>query len=208
MRNDRDGRRTLVLQTVRAAVAPLGVADLAERLGVHQNTIRFHLDALERQGRVRRTNEIASRPGRPRVLYESVREEEPQARNYELLADILLQTLGDGDRAEEVAARAGYAWGRRHAERSPGDPADALARLVGYLDDVGFVPRRIDAEELELHNCPFREIVSERGELPCTVHAGLMRGALEGWNAGEIAVTLEPFARPGVCRARLAGLAA
>ncbi|MEU1945055.1 helix-turn-helix domain-containing protein [Streptomyces sp. NPDC059474] len=47
-------RRQAVLDAVRGADAPLGVTDVAGRLAVHPNTVRFHLDALVAEGRVER----------------------------------------------------------------------------------------------------------------------------------------------------------
>ena len=47
-------RREEVLEVLRSAVGPLGIAEIAERLGVHPNTVRFHLNALTRAGRVER----------------------------------------------------------------------------------------------------------------------------------------------------------
>ena len=37
------GRRKDVLAVLRAAVAPLSIAEIAEQLAVHPNTARFHL---------------------------------------------------------------------------------------------------------------------------------------------------------------------
>ena len=42
------------MRRLQGSAEPLGVAALAEGLGVHPNTVRFHLDALERAGRVER----------------------------------------------------------------------------------------------------------------------------------------------------------
>ena len=50
-------RRREVLDAVRDATTPLGVTEVADRLAVHPNTVRLHLDALVTQGRVERTVE-------------------------------------------------------------------------------------------------------------------------------------------------------
>lgn len=60
-------RREHILTLIQRAEDPLGVEEVARRLGVHPNTARFHLDALVEQGsiaRVERTNEHRGR-GRP-----------------------------------------------------------------------------------------------------------------------------------------------
>ncbi|POX40934.1 helix-turn-helix domain-containing protein [Streptomyces sp. Ru72] len=47
-------RRRQVLQALRAAGRPLGVTEVAERLGIHADTARFHLDALVEGGEATR----------------------------------------------------------------------------------------------------------------------------------------------------------
>lgn len=211
MRNhDRDDApRDLLLRRLRGSAQPVGVAELSAQLGVHSNTVRFHLSVLEEEGRIERVESVATGRGRPPVLYRAVPGADPGARRYELLADILLESLGAGPEASERAADAGAAWGRRYAERSQGDNSPP-ERLVEYLDEIGFAPLRTEPLVVELHNCPFLGAVEDRGEVVCAVHAGLMRGVLEGWGTEPSETELEPFVRPGVCRVRLerAGAAA
>ena len=45
-------RRSDVLRVLRVASAPMSIVQVADRLGVHPNTVRFHLETLARQGRV------------------------------------------------------------------------------------------------------------------------------------------------------------
>jgi len=199
-----------VLRALRAAPGPLGVAAIAERLAVHPNTVRFHLDALERDGAVVRTAHDPSGRGRPAVLYRSVPAGVHPSRRYELLADVLVAALGDDPAARSRAERAGDERGRQHARRTRHrgrgrSGADSVERLVDYLDEAGFAPDRTAPDIVELHNCPFGEIAEREGRIACAVHAGMMRGALAGWGGDVSVAGLEPFARPGVCRTRLAG---
>ena len=46
------GRRDVILQLLRASAEPRSIASVADELGVHPNTVRFHIDALLRAGRV------------------------------------------------------------------------------------------------------------------------------------------------------------
>ena len=41
-----------MLRVLRVASAPMSIVQVADRLGVHPNTVRFHLVTLARQGRV------------------------------------------------------------------------------------------------------------------------------------------------------------
>ena len=87
-------RRRAVLDALRAATDPQGVTDVAERLAVHPNTVRFHLDALVADGHVERTLEDPSGPGRPRTVYAARRGmDRGGARSYRLLARMLLSRL-------------------------------------------------------------------------------------------------------------------
>ncbi|MFN8029274.1 MAG: helix-turn-helix domain-containing protein [Dermatophilaceae bacterium] len=59
-------RRALVLRVLRGTRAPMGIAELAEQIGLHPNTIRFHLDGLDNDGLVEPSIESTTAPGRPR----------------------------------------------------------------------------------------------------------------------------------------------
>jgi predicted ArsR family transcriptional regulator len=76
--------RTRVLAALRATGAPLAVGAVADRVGLHPNTARFHLDALVEAGLADRAAEERRRPGRPRALYSARTGDGP--RSYRLLA--------------------------------------------------------------------------------------------------------------------------
>ena len=61
--------RARVLESLRAAGAPLDAGALAARLGLHVSTIRWHLRVLAAAGLVTREREERLRPGRPRAVY-------------------------------------------------------------------------------------------------------------------------------------------
>src|SRR5215212_6429342 len=84
-------RRQQVLDVIQRAAEPVGVSEIAHRIGVHPNTVRFHLEALVRDGIVERVPDTPSGPGRPRAGYRP----RPglargSARRYRTLAEILL----------------------------------------------------------------------------------------------------------------------
>lgn len=199
------GRRGSILRAVRSAAEPVGVSELAERLAVHPNTIRFHLDALERASEVERAGSGSAGRGRPRLLYRATAGLGAGERRYELLAAILLDGLGTGESARDRAALAGAAWGRRHAQEVTAGRTAPVAGLITLLDDAGFDPRRDGVDAVLLHNCPFRELVGPYGRLACDLHEGMMRGALAEWDAEVTVSALEPFVEPELCRARLVG---
>ncbi|MEU0596909.1 helix-turn-helix domain-containing protein [Streptomyces sp. NPDC006393] len=216
----RSPRRREVLDVLRAAAGPLGVTETAERIGVHPNTVRFHLDAMVAEGLVERRIEKPSGPGRPRTVYV------PQpgmdrggTRGYRLLAQILLSQLASGGpEARSAATEAGRAWGRYLVDPLPPfrEPSaeEATGRLVALLDDLGFdpVPEGSGTGEpparIRLRHCPFLELAEEYGSLVCPVHLGLMQGALAGLRAPLTATGLEPFAEPDSCLAHMTSLEA
>ena len=206
-------RRGEVLAVLRAAAAPLGVAETAERVGVHPNTVRFHLDALVADGLVERHPQEPAGRGRPRTVYAPrPGMDRGGSRGYELLARMLLSRLAaTGPEAPAAAREAGREWGRFLVGPPPPfnrpAPEESAARLVGLLDDLGFAP---DPEggpvpsRIRLRHCPFLELAEEYGQLVCPLHLALMQGALDELGAPLTATDLEPFAEPDACLAHLA----
>ncbi|MFB4302898.1 helix-turn-helix transcriptional regulator [Actinomadura sp. NTSP31] len=201
-------RRREVLDALREAGAPLGVAGVAERLGVHPNTARFHLDALVEDGAAERTLQRPAGPGRPRTVYTArPGMDRGGSRGYRLLAQILLSRLAAaGPEARGEAERAVREWGRYLVERPPPfgrvSAGDAAGRLTALLADLDFAPD-LAGDVIRLRHCPFLELAEEYGPLVCDVHLGLMRGALAELDAPVEAEALEPFAEPAACLARL-----
>jgi predicted ArsR family transcriptional regulator len=207
-------RRRAVLDAVCSADAPLGVAEVAERMALHPNTARFHLDALVAQGRVERTVGEPSGPGRPRAVYAARRGmDRDGARRYRLLARMLLSQLAStGSGARAAATDAGRSWGRYLVERPPPSRRptahEAVDRLTAMLDELGFEPQPTGdggpPDRIRLRHCPFLELAEEYSQIVCPLHLGLMQGALTELRAPVDATRLEPFAEPGVCLAHLA----
>lgn len=207
-------RRRQVLESIQRAAAPVGVSEIADQLGVHPNTARFHLDVLVADGVVERFMDVPSGPGRPRLVYRprpgSAR---GGVRRYQALAEIMLTHLAAaGPEAGEMATTAGRAWGAQLiSRRAPsGDVTqeDAVARLVAMLDDLDFAPELAPGDpdptiRVRLHHCPFLELAEEHRDLVCPLHLGLIQGALAELRSPIAATGLEPFAEPGACLAHL-----
>lgn len=208
--------RGAVLNVLRSARTPLAVAEVAARVGLHRNTVRWHLDQLTEAGQVTRTTETRHRPGRPRLLY-AARAGEPvpepgcgdPAGGYRLLADILAGHLaGAGPDPADAAGRAGRAWGAyligKPAPFTRLTPEQAAGRVNALLADLGFAPEPDPAGTgITLHACPFREVAEHHPDVTCAVHLGLMQGALAELGAPETAARLEPFVTPRTCRAHI-----
>ena len=204
--------RARVLDVLRAAGSPLGVQEVAEQMGLHPNTARFHLDALTDAGLAVREPLPRATPGRPSMAYRPVGAGGSAGqRRYRLLAEMLTSLIaGMMPDPREAAVQAGEEWGRFLTEQPAPyqrpDAAQAVDRLSVTLADLGFAPRAV-AEgahyRVRLHQCPFREVAEGHQDVVCGLHLGLMQGALAEMRAPLTADELQPFAEPSVCIAHL-----
>ncbi|HTM86440.1 MAG TPA: helix-turn-helix domain-containing protein [Mycobacterium sp.] len=202
------GRRRDVLAALRDADAPLGVAAIAERLGVHSNTVRFHLDSLVAAGQVQRVLAPPAKPGRPPQLYVASPGMDPGGpRHYRLLAEALVDSVARGRDPQGRATAGGRAMGARlGASRQSAARREPVEQLLDLLDELGFAPQpQTDAALIDLRHCPFLELAQAWPEVVCPVHLGLMQGAMEGWDAPVSVDGLRPFVESDRCVARLSG---
>lgn len=211
--------RVRVLEFLRAHGAAVTAPEVADRVGLHPNTVRLHLDHLAEAGLVDRATERRTGPGRPRLLYTAATPAPglapPQPAGapedgYQVLAGILAGHLeGASPHAAADAADAGRAWARSLPARAP-EPApgavtedEATAHVVRVLDDLGFQPSLRGGGVVDLHRCPFQQVAERHSQVVCGVHLGLMQGVLDELAAPLHATRLEPFVAPGLCRAHL-----
>lgn len=204
-------RRRDVLWVLRAACGPMSINAVAEALGVHPNTARFHLDTLVGDGRVERSEPGVNRPGRPPLMFRAIPQMDLSApRRYRLLAEILAASLArDRDPAAKAQA-AGRAWGRQLKASVPQgettETKDAVDHLLGVLDELGFAPERRSSggeQQIGLRHCPFLELAETRAKIVCPVHLGLMQGVLDSHDAPVAVDRLAAFAEPDLCLAHL-----
>ena len=203
-----------VLELLRSRAQPLGVDEVAQQVGLHQNTVRSHLDLLVDSGYAIRRTEAPRGPGRPRVVYEATAAPDGE-RNYRLLAEMLAQhLLTTSERPGEDAANAGRAWAgvterRQHGVEegatAPTVSVDvAIGTVVRMLGDIGFAPElSADGTFINLHRCPFRELAESNPEVVCGAHLGMIQGALVALGAPVSATRLLSFVQPDLCIATL-----
>jgi predicted ArsR family transcriptional regulator len=204
--------RARVLDVLRAAGEPVAVQEVADQVGLHPNTARFHLDGLVDAGLAERHSEARAQPGRPRTVYLASPADVPAGqRSYRLLAEMLTSLVADSlPEPGRAAETAGEAWGRYLAERpAPSqriDAAEGVRRLSTVLVDAGFAPGPVQGSGqavIPLRHCPFREVAAQHQEVVCALHLGLMRGVLAEVRAPVRADRLEPFVEPSLCLAHL-----
>lgn len=170
--------------------------ELAERTGLHENTVRDHLVVLEAEGLITRQTRHAGTRGRPPETYHPVRE----AHRNPAAA-----------RRVDQAARHGDLLRRLNADAAVADlDAEALHQLDAlyeHLDDSGFEPELYDESlEIDLVPCPFYTLVDSDQELVCRVHSQLIRDTLNQVPGPLELTLLQPHLRHDLCRVHL-GLA-
>lgn len=196
--------RAAVLEMLVAQPEAVTQAAIVDKIRLHPNTVREHLDALVRQGLVRRHKAEPTGRGRPAWLYEATREK--AASEYAGLASALASAIARAsDDPRGDAVRAGEEWGHELA-RARGvtatDPESARDRTVDLLDDLGFSPRTQPgrSDDVRLTRCPLLAAAHRHPEVVCGVHLGIVRGALSEHGVDPAGSELFPFSEPGACR--------
>jgi predicted ArsR family transcriptional regulator len=205
--------RARVLDELQTAGRAMAVDELAERLDLHPNTIRYHLDGLVRDGLVERHSETTHKQGRPRGLYIAL-EGGPAVgqRSYRMLVEVLAAHLSESsENPGDAALRAGREWGRSLARRPEPYPRldanESLAQLTKLLTDIGFRPKVVSTganRRIEQHHCPFGELAATQGEVVCSIHLGVMQGVLTELDSPVQVQDADAFVTPTMCHVPLA----
>ncbi len=201
-----DRRRLAVMRELRATPDGLDVEELARRLGVHPNTVRWHLGVLADAGLIASRSAGARGPGRPRILYRVRVESGTDAGGeHRVLATILADALAASETGGARAEAAGQAWGRHTVtpEAKELGVADAVARVVDLLELQGFDPVASGCS-ITMRRCPFHDLAEAHTEVVCAAHRGLVAGALEELRAPVAVRALRPFVEPDSCVLELA----
>lgn len=195
-------------------------AELAEQLGLHVTTVRFHLDQLV-AGLILDSEFRAGRVGRPRKVYRfkpGSLAPVSEAEAYRALAELLAETWeATSNGIPLTPEQAGRQWALTHAgdeesdqtpAHSPGVWLGKIGRTIDMLGRWGYTPELRTADhghtaELTLVDCPFLALAQSKPELVCGVHRGLLRGAMDAVGETDTEVTLRPFVGPGRCLATI-----
>lgn len=203
-----DPVRRRLLRVMEDIGRPLDATSLAEAVGLHPNTVRGHLDILEQAAMVTKAPEARQAPGRPRLLYSPAQGTDQPPGGYRLLAEMLTTMLNRvSDETSAAAEETGRAWGRYLTQAPPPSTPlsaeEALERLLTIVTDHGFVPQTRDAAgstEIDLLDCPFRDLARQHPEIVCALHLGMLRGTAEALGGPIEIASLQPFVGPSTCR--------
>jgi predicted ArsR family transcriptional regulator len=203
-----DEQRQHIVEELRGEPEGLAVADLARRVGLHENTIRWHLGVLAEAALVGSHPAPTGRPGRPRMRYvlrpgaDTVEDRD----SHRLLATVLTGALAELPDGEQRAEEAGRAWGRYLVRRpSPLERVtddQAVSEVTRLLDEEGFAATP-EGTDIHMRHCPFHDLAEANPTIVCGVHRGLLAGALEELDSDLRVAGLDIFAQPDLCIARL-----
>jgi predicted ArsR family transcriptional regulator len=162
---------------------PAGTEELADRLGLHPNGVRVHLERLQRAGLIDRERTRQAR-GRPRDMWAIAADARPGGAapsGYEQLGRWLARVISLGRTSLRNVEATGREIGRELAPAGKNGPAEQEMHAV--LVSLGFQPQREPnppaGMTYRLCNCPYRDAVRESPEVVCTLHRGMTRGLLD-----------------------------
>ncbi len=185
-----DETRFSMYQELASSTHPLSATELADRLGIHANTVRLHLERLREAGLVDLEAVHRGTVGRPQHVYAlasgapSLGFDPP---SYTLLAGLLAalaERVGaDGEEATAIGRKWGAEAGRRTRSRS------CTKALTSELERLGFDPVAEadgDAVSIAFLHCPFRELAEAYPELVCNLHRGICEGVVKSVGGGSV----------------------
>jgi len=180
---------------------PMGVEEIAEKLGLQPITIRHHLQSLVEAGFIEAYEERAGSVGRPKIYYKMVREPPlvgyPK-RRYLILNNFIINTLryvlGE-DQAKKILKKAGAEMGENTAKRLESEhevkewsiKAYEAFFVKSYLEKMGAEPEIVEVGDKKivyrLHNCLFFEMAIKMPEIMCdTLHESFHEGLVKTMN--------------------------
>lgn len=162
---------------------PASTAELSERLGLHPNGVRRHLDALRRAELIELERRRAGR-GRPRDSWSIAADAKPGGRPPDAYGELccwLARCVPPSpSRLRETEAR-GREIARELAPAGESGPEATKAVMValGFQPEVTSDPDLGDARSYSLGNCPYRDAAATGPEVVCALHRGITLGLLD-----------------------------
>jgi predicted ArsR family transcriptional regulator len=160
---------------------PAGTVELADRLDLHPNGVRIHLERMQQAGLVERAR-VRDKRGRPPDAWTIAADARPGGsapRAYQDLGRWLARAL----RARQSSLRSIEETGREIGRELAPQGAAGADAFESSLTALGFQPiadvREDDGVTFCLRNCPYRDAVRENQPAICALHKGITRGLLD-----------------------------
>src|SRR3954451_12337485 len=161
------------------------LTELADVAGVHLNTIRAHVAALERAEVLESAQKAATGPGRPAAEYRLADGWGLSSTDFLELAGLLAAALVRNAPDAEALRATGADWGRYLVGR-PGRH-DVATELPHALERLGF-HAAVDGELVRISGCPCAVVAPDHPEIVCALATGLVEGILAA-SASDLRVT-------------------
>ena len=154
---------------------PASLNELADAAGVHVNTARPHVTALEERGVLASRQRAARGPGRRVIEYRLTEPLTLSENDFIGIAELLAAALARARLDPEALRAIGADWGRylsgRPADRDPGEHLPAILGRLGY---------RVQAsgDEVRVERCLCPLVAPDSPEIVCGLMDGVVEGAL------------------------------
>jgi predicted ArsR family transcriptional regulator len=190
-----DPTRFSIYQHIVRSRETVTVQDIADRFSIHPNVARLHLTKLEDAELLTSTPEKGGkgRPGRVYSLSEKVINLQFPPRNYQLLADIAIESLISlGDTGEAMLVQMGHRFGVEAAKQAMQaeniDPnrlsRDAILEFIyclvvaqGLNPDIQATPE--GHIRFRVYNCTFSGLAKRYPKQVCKMHNAMLTGIFE-----------------------------
>jgi predicted ArsR family transcriptional regulator len=185
-----DETRAELYRELATSTRSLTANELAERLSLHPNTVRTHLERMREAGLVEVESVHRGTVGRPQHVYSLSAEApglafDPPA--HALLAGLLAGLAERSGAITEDAVAIGRSWGRDSVRRTR--TRSCVRALSDEMARLGFDPdtdSSRDGATIVFTHCPFRELAEAYPELVCNLHRGICEGIVDAVGGGNV----------------------
>jgi len=155
---------------------PSTLAQIVGGAGVHRNTVRHHVAALEEAGVIEPGEVERPGRGRPRKLYRLRGSWTLPTTDFRGLAEVLAQLVRVLKPSPAAIRKIGHAWGRyfrgRPGERSLEKDLPPVLERLGFLAEV-------DGREIRVSGCPCPLVLPEDPAIVCKLMTAVVEGYLQ-----------------------------
>ncbi len=208
-----DPTRFSIYQHVAASKDALTVQEIADQFSIHPNVARLHLNKLEDVDLIKSFPDKTGKGGRPSRLYalsDQVVSLQFPPRDYQLLADLAIESLLTfGEAGEQALIKMGHRMGLEMAKRAmaqhPVNPAvDSDETILAHINRLviaqGLKPdiESIDENNIRfrVNNCTFSETAKRFPNSVCKMHNAMLTGIFQAF-FGEIELKEESSMQTG-----------
>ncbi|ERI06871.1 helix-turn-helix transcriptional regulator [Aneurinibacillus aneurinilyticus] len=203
-----DPTRFSIYQYIVANHRAVTVQEIADQFDIHPNVARLHLTKLEDVNLLNSASEKTGKGGRPSRLYslsDQVISLQFPPRDYQLLANIAIETLISlGEAGQKALYEMGRKFGHEAARQAIEKERTSISEM-NTEEKIASIHRLVLAQglnpEIELigeqnlrfrvYNCTFKEAASKNPQSICRMHHALLLGIFETYFGENISLIEE-----------------